>query len=496
MLRNTLLHLSIVLFWGGASTGGEPQAQQPLKAGELRKLGDEALAKGDRKMAINYYSKLIAVEPKNQLNFWKRASAHMRFRNYVSAIGDLDKAIELDPKMMKAYLNRAKLRQNKGDCRGSKLDYEMVLKLKPGKKGIQEKIEPLALCTKNLDEANAAIRSLDWDRARPLLDAALEVAKDSLDIRMQRANCAMMQGDMQVAMLDTRNVLSRDKNNLDALVVRGQVYYSLGDIEIAVNHFKEGLRSDPGHKLLKSLYRKIKKILKIMKSGDSSFESGQFVEAAEAWMDAIKQDPNHPHTVPALQIKRCDALTKAEEGKLAVEACTEALSHDPENVDRMMALGNARLANEEYEEAVKEFERAAQKEPRNGRVREGLENAKKRLQMSKRKDYYKILDVKRNANEKQIKKAFRKKALQYHPDKVKPEEQEEAEKKFREIGEAYEILSDAETRARYDRGEDVTAQNGGGGGPRGHPFGGGFPFGGFGGGGGGFRQGGFTFQFG
>lgn len=66
------------------------------------------------------------------------------------------------------------------------------------------------------------------------------------------------------------------------------------------------------------------------------------------------------------------------------------------------------------------------------------------------KDYYQILGVKKDANQDEIKKAFRKLALKYHPD-ANPGNKEEAEKKFKEIGEAYSILSDPDKKARYDQ---------------------------------------------
>lgn len=65
------------------------------------------------------------------------------------------------------------------------------------------------------------------------------------------------------------------------------------------------------------------------------------------------------------------------------------------------------------------------------------------------KDYYKILGVERSATEAEIKSAFRKLALQYHPDRNPGNKA--AEEKFKEINEAYEVLSDPQKRARYDQ---------------------------------------------
>ena len=89
--------------------------------------------------------------------------------------------------------------------------------------------------------------------------------------------------------------------------------------------------------------------------------------------------------------------------------------------------------------------------------------------MSKR-DYYETLGVDRSADEKALKSAYRKLAMQYHPDKNPGDA--EAEAKFKEVGEAYAILSDKDKRAAYDRMGHAAFEQGGMGGGQG-PFGGG-----------------------
>ena len=69
--------------------------------------------------------------------------------------------------------------------------------------------------------------------------------------------------------------------------------------------------------------------------------------------------------------------------------------------------------------------------------------------MSQKRDYYEVLGVSKNADEAEIKKAYRKLAIKFHPDK-NPDDAS-AEDKFKEAAEAYEVLSNGEKRAQYDR---------------------------------------------
>ena len=70
--------------------------------------------------------------------------------------------------------------------------------------------------------------------------------------------------------------------------------------------------------------------------------------------------------------------------------------------------------------------------------------------MAAKSDYYDILGVNKNASADEIKKAYRKQALEWHPDRHK-DDKEAAEKRFKEINEAYQVLSDQQKRAAYDQ---------------------------------------------
>ena len=90
-----------------------------------------------------------------------------------------------------------------------------------------------------------------------------------------------------------------------------------------------------------------------------------------------------------------------------------------------------------------------------------------------KQDYYEILGVPKTAEEREIKKAYKRLAMKFHPDRNQGDK--EAEAKFKEIKEAYEVLTDAQKRAAYDQYGHAAFEQGGMGG-------GGFGGGGFGGG--------------
>ena len=78
------------------------------------------------------------------------------------------------------------------------------------------------------------------------------------------------------------------------------------------------------------------------------------------------------------------------------------------------------------------------------------------------KDYYDVLGVSKNAYEDEVKKSYRKLAMKYHPDRNKGDR--EAEKKFKEVSEAYEVLKDPQKKSAYDQFGHAAFKQGGAGG--------------------------------
>lgn len=384
-----------------------------------------------------------------------------------------------------------------GEFEAARKDYEALRKLRPQDGEIGNKIHELHVAEQMQGAGLRLMEQQNWGGARDHFNKALDIASDSVALLLARAECHMHVGDSENVLADTGKALKVDKKCMQALQMRGEAYYRMFEFELAQRHFREGLRLDPEHKGCKEGYRRIKKMENIVKGADAEAAAGKWQDALESYEMGTRADPAHESFTAKMHFGRCKALFKLKKYQDSYNACSKVMDvpeerHDKgERVQTLLLRVDALLKLEDFEEAVRDAERALNLEKENQEAKRKHQEAKARLKQSKMKDYYKILEVDRNADDRTIKKAYKRKALTMHPDKVcqanqckSKEEQDRANRAFHDIAEAQEVLLDAEKRAKFDRGEDpINEQNNQ---PRGHPFGGqGFPGGGH-----------FTFHFG
>ncbi|OWM69728.1 hypothetical protein CDL15_Pgr025577 [Punica granatum] len=435
---------------------------------------------------------------------FERVSQNIKVKRYNEALNDLNAAIEADPTLSEAYFHRASTLRLLCRFEESERSYRKYLELKPGKAVAEKELSQLLQAQSALDSAVSLFDSGDFTKSLEYVDKVVLVFCPACSkAKFLKVKLLLAAKDYSGAIAETGYMLKEDENNLDALLLRGRGYYYLADHDVALRHYQKGLRLDPEHSELKKAYFGLKNLLKKSKSAEDNVNKGKLRVAVEDYKAAIALDPDHAAHNVHLYLGLCKVLVKLGRGKDALSSCTAALEIDEELTEALVQRGEAKLLTEDWEGAVADLKSAAQQSPQDMGIREALMRAEKALKMSKRKDWYKILGVSKTASVADIKRAYKKLALQWHPDK-NVDNREEAENKFREIAAAYEVLSDEDKRVRYDRGEDIEdmgmGHGGGGGGFGFNPFGGGgsgqqfhFTFeGGFPGGG---FPGGFEFHF-
>ncbi|KAJ4779348.1 DnaJ protein P58IPK [Rhynchospora pubera] len=436
----------------------------------------------------------------------KRASEMINLKQYDEALGVLGAALEIDPNHSEAYRQRAYIYRHKCRFDESERDYKKFLELKPKSASAEKELSQLGQAKSAMESAHSYFDSADFAKVLEYIDKIVLVfSPGCTKAKLLKLRALLALKDYSSVISESGYILKQEEDNLEALLLRGRAYYYLSDHDVAMRHYQKGLRLDPEHGELKKAYFGLKNLLKKTKSAEDNLAKGKLRLAVEDYKSALAMDPNHSSYNVNLYLGLCKVLVKLGRGKEAITSCNDALEIDGELLEALSQRGEAKLLVEDWEGAVQDLKEAAQKSPQDMAIREALMRAEKALKMSKRKDWYKILGVSNTASIAEIKRAYKKLALQWHPDKNQ-DKREEAEAQFREIAAAYEVLGDDDKRARYDRGEDLDEMGMGGGGG-GNPFGGqqftfhfdgGFPGGGFPGGGfhgGGFPGGGFEFNF-
>jgi DnaJ homolog subfamily C member 3 len=459
----------------GATAGSE----EGWSAGKLRSKADEVMAGGDYEGAVNLLHRAIELEPLNAVNLHRLYKLHHRRRNYVPALDAIAKAVDLldkDSNGSNSYrASKARLLVQLGQCDRAVQEYELSMASSnednhgngDDDDDDDDDLARARECAYVIQEANRAFLNEQYEAAAALYDRALQYVEVASDLIWPRAQSLYHSGDYYGCISESAKLLKQHPNHVEALRLRGHAYLRLGEHDQAVLHFREGLKLDPEHAECKAGHRLIKNLDKKKAKGDRAYDEGQYQAAIDHWISALEVDPTHKAFTRPLTLRLAVAYSKLGDHHRAADVAREHLDEE-ETIEGLWTLGECQLAADRFDDALETYRRAADlanegsADETKKEAQEKLKAAQVALKQSKEKNYYKILGVPRTASQKEIKKAYRSLALQWHPDKVSEDQKEKAQKLFHDIGEAYEVLSDEQLRGKYDRGEEVFENQGGG----------------------------------
>jgi DnaJ homolog subfamily C member 7 len=236
------------------------------------------------------------------------------------------------------------------------------------------------------------------------------------------------------------SLLRNNSQDPEALVLRGRTLYAQGENDKALQHFRKALECDPDFKDAVKYLRMVQKLDRMKEEGNGLFKSGKFREAVSVYSQALDVDPVNKGTNSKILQNRALCYTRIKEYTKAIADCERALQLDPSYTKARKTKAKALGLSGDWENAVKEYKSIAEQNPAEPGIAQEVRSAELELKKSKRKDYYKILGIEKDADETAVKKAYRKLAIVHHPDK-NPDDEAAADR-FKDIGEAYETLSD------------------------------------------------------
>ncbi|WFD26505.1 hypothetical protein MNAN1_001488 [Malassezia nana] len=485
-----------------------PVVHAEKSSGDWLREANAALTSFDYTGALEAFDHAIELNPDAYLSYFRRATAQQALGRTKAALDDLESTIQRSPTFSKAYLQQARIHLKEGD-----LDLALRALSDMDKHshahGAQDKAQADELRA-HVQKAQKLRQSLakksyaSADDCLHLADELLKLAPNDLTARKQHAECALKKGDIDAAVIDwTRLAHLAPASDLQ-LRLSMLAYYLLGTKgsqmqDAGLAHLKACLHNDPDNKACIRAHKQLRKIDKAMQKARKFAEGESWSAVVSALkgakvgaptiyeeIESVLREGQASHVLPSeihdpiarsellheIQELYCQAYVQQNLIKKAMPWCDKLLARDPHHVSALIAKGEEKMGLNEFEEAVRLFSQAMEHAPPGDHsVRARLIKAQKLLKQSKAKDYYKVLGVSRDADERTIKKAYRRLAREYHPDKGGSQE------KMAEINEAFGVLNDPELKARYDQGDDPNDPTGGQQGGYEHPFAGqGNPF--------------------
>ncbi|KAJ3041488.1 DnaJ sub C member 7 [Rhizophlyctis rosea] len=503
-----------------------------VRAEQLKAQANDLYKKARYGEAVDLYSQAINLQPENATYYANRAAALTVLRQYADALRDATKATQIDPENIKAHVRAAKCSLHLGQIEDAARQLRQAKLVIKGKTHLSEnggmidrELATIIRVETLLQQTQGSMASGNYSSALSSIESAMiavdpslktntassgrtrlagnELKTVALKWRVLRAECLVGALDLEEAGRVASGLLLDDSNNTEALTLRANISYLLDSHPVSsiLQFLTKALRLDPDNKRARELLKKVKFLEAIKTEGNDAFSKGNMNEAQEAYTRYLEADEDGGVMKVKVLSNRATVRSKLGKHELAVLDCAAALellekltfpdasASAPTPSDFRLSSQSALflkiylrradcyLKLEKYEEAVRDYTAAEGIKPEDGEISRALRNAKNSLRQAKRKDYYKILGCGRDASDSEIKKAYRKAALQYHPDKnssLTEEEKVVAEGKFKEIGEAYAVLSDPRKKELFDSGVDIDGSSASDGAS---------PFGGMGGGG-------------
>lgn len=410
----------------------------------------------------------------------KRSQAHHGAGNLQDALADLDLVLRLKPDHSKSSLKRLQLLLQLGRFQ------DVIDGVHAHRR--QFSGDSVAVLTELLGKSSTLLAfrnqlnhwkaAQNWGSALASLESMEKEGASRDFLELEKCEILFASGQYYETVAEAMSILKRDSSHIPALLLRARAFFNLGELDAALNHLKQCLKVNPSQEDCSDEMEAATAWHATRTEYQRLLGAQDWAKAAPALKSALTNMPDIKVYQAEVHMGLCESLAKGgatiadwEEG---VVVCGHAanLGASPEAMREMRGDLHAKLGK--YSEAIHDFTTVLQSQPNNHRMRQRIQEMQNAKKLAERKDYYKILDLPRDCTKQQVKVQFRKMALVWHPDRfTKPEDLEKANSMFQDINEAYDVLTDPEKKARYDRGEDVDQQ------PQQHhhgfnPFGGGF----------------------
>lgn len=395
-----------------------------------------------------------------------RAAAYLQLQEYSPCLEDCNHILQkLDASNVKVYVRGCRACIQLGQLEMAQTYVQQGLQQKPGSSVLQKEEHRLVqLIQWTKVGKNQLNHGQQYAAAKSTFSNLLKEAPSAIAFLLGAAQADLGLGLTDSALRLTKRILMQHAQNPQGCWVRGQAVFLMGDSAVGMQLLQEALRLDPDSQEIKESFKTAKKVKDSMDSAQKMVFSRNFQEAVNLLTFCVEQYKPLPPKSPlyaTLYTQRAQAYLRLKKYKETLKDCALVLYAQEDHIPAWLVRLQAYHGLEDHETALNEVKDILSKFPQEERLRKAYERADFLLRKKNRVDYYKLLAVASIASEMEIKKAYKRKALELHPDKVPPgssqEVQKTAQRQFQLLGEGLEILCDDFMRRLYDEGYDPDA---------------------------------------
>jgi DnaJ family protein C protein 7 len=296
------------------------------------------------------------------------------------------------------------------------------------------------------------------ERAEQLLRSMIQYSPRAKKLRFEFVKVLIEKGDFTEAnsqLTEMQKFCTRPDN----LYIKAYLMHMQGNTDEAVTLLQKLIQIDPDYGDAHNLIRVAKRSSVAKEEANQLYKRGDYNGAIRKYEECLSIDEKNRGYKAVIYTNKATALIKQEKYDEALKDLTSAIELNPNYPQAYFKRGEVNQKLKNFDSAVHDYQRAQDLNPQKFHISDKIRKARMEAKKAEHKDYYQILGVAKDASETDIKKAYRKLALKWHPDHAHtPEAKEKADKMFKDIAEAYSVLSDKEKRKQYDLGgsdEDV-----------------------------------------
>ena len=439
---------------------------------QLKELGNTQFKNQNYSAAADYYTRGIELNPSEPVLYANRGTCLKLLGRYKESVSDYKKAVQLNPKNTKNMKKLSSVYIILGNFGEAQILLQKCCNLEPEDSSHTYELNKAKKMVEDYEKIHEKMKEQKWDdveeESKKLLsDASAFIELQKIYIQSCLELCKFKDAIDYINNKVSSAVKSRDE---EFNYLLAKAYYFKGDYDLAKKEINKLIKIGIVDEKISKLKKYVETINDAKTKANSLFKSEKYDEAINEYTKLLEFDPENKNFISIILTNRALCYKKQGKNMEALKDADEAIKNNPNYATAYIRRALIYEEFKMFDDAKSDLSKAKELDPNNAKIEGYINEANQKGESARNRDYYQILGLQRNATPEEIKKAYRKMALKYHPDRNSESEQSKkiAQRKFQDVSDAYSVLSDPKKKGMFDQGVDPLnpeTASGGAGGP-------------------------------